>query len=251
MSKLARDVKSMYGMAPEDIIAKGGLGLRGFLKRGVARLTGQDPYGEWKALADRYEALTQELETPLKSKMPKEITPMTEDERLREQVRIEGRSIAKLYRELPETEQAFFGGTLEEPAYDKAVSHEHVRVAEALEDAVSRGVANAEDVYRNIAENPVAELLSFGPEEYVNQIAVVQEARSAQGGLKGRDRFAAKKRLKAALAVFAEMQDELREHGIDVDTGTDVTARKMKKRQVQPDQRKARRNIGGGGFIET
>ncbi|OGL78936.1 hypothetical protein A3E39_01980 [Candidatus Uhrbacteria bacterium RIFCSPHIGHO2_12_FULL_60_25] len=260
MSKLAKDVKKAYGMDPDEIVAKGGLGLRGAMKRGLARLTGQDPYGEWKTLADRYETLSQELEKPLTTRTMEEIEPMSEDERIREQVRIEGRSAAAQYRELPESEEAFFGGTFEEAPFGAPVSHEHIRVADALEDSKSRGIANAVEVYKNIAENPVAELLSFGPEEYVNQLAIVLEARSAQGGLKGRDRFAAKKRLKAALAVLTEMQDELREHGIDVDTGTDVTARKggasrgkrmVEQRRGRADARKARRNIGGGGFIET
>ncbi|HWR00007.1 MAG TPA: hypothetical protein VN397_04150 [Candidatus Methylomirabilis sp.] len=259
--KLAKAVRNMYGRDPDEIVARGGLGLGGTLKRGVARLTGQDVYGEWKAVADRLDDLSRELYPALMNRpstVAESLAKLRAQPELQdvEALRIEQRGAARTYRETPATEEEFFNGSFEEPG-EVEPSGEHLRVAGVIESAKQRGVNDAGAVYRNIAENPAAELLSFGPEEYVQQLAIVHEARAAQGSKKGRDRFAAKKRLKAALGVLTEMQNELRENGIDVDTGQDVRARvggtsrgmmMVEKRRARAAKQEARRRMPGGGM---
>lgn len=226
---LVKRVKKLYGRAPEDIVAQGGLGLGGFFTRLASRLSGEDAYGEWKAKMNRIEELSRELGPALAGR------PMGSEESLAklratpelrelERERIGQRAAARGYREMPRTEEEFFDGTFEEPG-EALPAEEQRRIAESLDESGRRGVKNASLMYRNIAENPAAELLSFGPEEYVRQLALVQEAREAQGKTKGQARFAAKKRLKAALSVLTEMQNELRENGINVETGMDQRQR--------------------------
>ena len=199
------------------------------LKRLAARLTGADAYSEWKTKMNRIEELSRELGPALTGRPmgPEESLAKlraTPELRELEARRIGERAAARGYRETPRTEEEFFDGTFEEPG-EVPATEEQRRLAESLEESGRRGVKNASLIYRNIAENPAAELLSFGPEEYVRQLALVQEAKEAQGKTKDQARYAAKKRLKAALGVLTEMQNELRENGISVETGADQRKR--------------------------
>lgn len=267
---LGRQVKNVYGREPEDILAGGGLGFAGFLKRALGRVTGHDPYGEWRRSAARLDDLQKEIETAYVGR------PATREAALGkarargtaeevEQMRIENQQTAKAYREAqwlpkPTTEEEFFGGTLEEPRAEIETAAD-MRIKATLTEAAGRGISDAETIYGNLLGNPAVELLSFTPEEYVRQLGIVAEARSDQGGKKGRERFTAKKRFNSALGVLAEMRRELLDYGFNPETGGDLHAarvlespgmRDVERRKRGAARRGARRKTGAGSvFIEA
>lgn len=227
-TRLAKEIESAYGKPPEEFVAKGGMGLGNWTKRLFTRLTGgKDAYAAWLELSKKADRIASDIESPLVYRTDegaaKAAMRRTDIEMERERIR--QREAAREYHEArgrnaPGTEEEFFGGTLEqpEPAFLEQADYAAERAVQraSLEKAAlyaeQRGATNAREIAANLSTNGAMEFASFDPEEYVRQLGNAAEAQRAGNTRK----------LLKAQQLLRSMQNELRELGIDPDTGVEI-----------------------------
>jgi hypothetical protein len=220
--KLVKRIRDTYGEDPRMLAAKGWS-----LKRlGIQLLNDRTgALDKWRALDREREKIQRELEPALQGRG--------------ERGEAEARANAtKTDQERLPTERDFFGGSLEEsmnaPEIESNVKDVDSEViSNIVASAESMGVPNAEHIYANILTNPAVELLSFDPEDYVQQLVRIKDARENLKKPEWMNSFMAKRRLRAAREVLREMQKELRGFGMDPKTGEMMSeeAKTKKKRK--------------------
>lgn len=227
-TRLAKEIESAFGKPPEEFVAKGGMGIGNWTKRLFTRLTGgKDAYAAWLELSKKADRIASDIESPLTYRTgegaAKAAIRRTDIKMERERIR--QREAAQEYHEArgrsaPGTEEEFFGGTLEqpEPAFLEQADYAAVRAVQraSLEktalNAEQRGATNAREVAANLSTNGAMEFASFDPEEYVRQLGNAAEAQKAGNTRK----------FMKAQQLLRSMQNELRELGIDPDTGAEI-----------------------------